>query len=101
MTSNKIKTPYKRFLNIGMVEGISFVVLVFVAMPLKHFWGIPEAVRIIGMIHGVLFIAFVALLVYVTNFYGWKARTVLLSFILSLIPFGTFWLKEITKDAVD
>lgn len=100
MNKNKIKTPYKRFLSIGMAEGLSFLILVFVAMPLKYFYGFSEAVRIVGLIHGVLFIGFVTVLIFVTNFYGWKVKIVLLSFLLSLLPFGTFWLKKITQDAV-
>lgn len=100
MTKNtKIKTPYKRFLNVGMAEGISFIALVCIAMPLKYFADMPEIVTIVGLIHGVLFVAFVTVLAYVTNFYGWRTKTAVISFLLSLVPFGTFWLKKVTQDA--
>ena len=66
----KIKTPFKRFLNIGAAEGISFLVLLFIAMPFQYMAHMHEPVRIVGMIHGILFIAYSIMLIYVTNFYG-------------------------------
>jgi integral membrane protein len=98
--NNNVKTPFKRFLNIGMAEGVSFIVLLFIAMPLKYMANMPEAVKIVGMIHGVLFIMYAVVLVYVTNFYGWKIKIAIIAFLLSFLPFGTFLLKKLTKDAV-
>jgi integral membrane protein len=100
MNNSNVKTPLKRFLNIGTIEGISYLLLLFIAMPLKYYAGMPEAVKVVGLIHGVLFIAYIILLIYVTNFYGWRFKTVILAFIVSLIPFGTFYLKNITRNAV-
>ena len=45
---------------ISLIEGLSFLVLLFIAMPLKYHWGHPEAVSMVGMTHGLLFIAYVA-----------------------------------------
>ncbi|HET7817818.1 MAG TPA: DUF3817 domain-containing protein, partial [Bacteroidia bacterium] len=53
--NNKI---LNRFLKVGLAEGLSFIILLAIAMPLKYFAGIPAAVRIVGMLHGLLFIAF-------------------------------------------
>jgi integral membrane protein len=50
------------FLMIGKIEGYSYLVLVFIAMPLKYFFDTPEWVRPIGSIHGVLFVGFMILL---------------------------------------
>jgi integral membrane protein len=100
MNTVKAKTPLNRFLTIGTIEGLSYLILLFIAMPLKYYAGIPEAVKVIGMIHGVLFVAFIVALIYVANFYGWKLKTVIIAFILSLIPFGTFLLKKITQNAI-
>ena len=50
-----------RFRMIGIAEGISFLVLLLIAMPLKYFMHIPEAVKIMGWIHGALFISFIYL----------------------------------------
>ena len=45
---------------VARAEGISFLVLLFVAMPLKYIWDDPSWVRIVGMAHGVLFVAYIA-----------------------------------------
>ena len=48
---------------LGNVEGVSYLLLLGVAMPLKYAFGLPLAVKIVGMAHGVLFLAYCALLV--------------------------------------
>jgi len=50
METNPTKTPFKRLLNTGKAEGISFLVLLFIAMPLKYMANMPEAVKIVGML---------------------------------------------------
>ena len=99
MENNPTKTPFKRLINTGGAEGISFLVLLFIAMPLKYFAEMPLAVRIVGMLHGVLFIMYVAVLAYCTNYYGWKFKRVFIAFLLSLIPFGTFFLEKTVRNA--
>ena len=44
---------------IGIAEGISFLVLLLIAMPLKYFMQMPEAVKFVGWVHGALFVAFI------------------------------------------
>lgn len=57
-----INLVYLRWLIIaGIVEGTSTLVLFGVAMPLKYWGGMPEAVTIVGMIHGLLFLGLVAM----------------------------------------
>lgn len=75
---------------IALLEGLSFVLLLFVAMPLKYLLHQPLAVRVVGMTHGVLFIAYVVLLVQVASEQGWPLRRALLGFVASLLPFGPF-----------
>lgn len=96
---NGIKT-LRRFRKIAIAEGISFLVLLGIAMPLKYFADMPMAVKIAGYIHGFLFIGFVLL--------AWKTKNNLsksfswfgLAFLASLLPFGTFVLdRELKKDA--
>lgn len=83
-------TELHRFRLIAFLEGLSFVVLLFVAMPLKYWAGLPMAVRIVGMVHGVLFLAFVAALFDVALKRGWPPARWGLAFLSSLVPFGTF-----------
>jgi len=79
-----------RFRMIGIAEGISFLVLLLIAMPLKYLFQIPEAVKIIGWIHGALFIAFIYFAFEVMGTLkknmGWFAK----AFAAAIIPFGTF-----------
>jgi integral membrane protein len=75
---------------IGFLEGISFILLVGVAMPLKYIWGFQHATWDIGMIHGVLFIGYVIAVVPVKFALKWNFKTTFLVLLASLLPFGTF-----------
>jgi len=74
----------------GLVEGVSFIVLLFIAMPLKYMAGRPEFVKVIGMAHGILFIFYVLFLVRAWVAQGWGIGKVFLLFLSTLVPFGTF-----------
>jgi len=74
----------------AILEGISFLVLLGIAMPLKYYFDQPEPVRIIGMAHGVLFVLYVIFLLIVHLKYQWKISTTIWAFIASFLPFGTF-----------
>lgn len=85
-----------------MTEGISYVLLLFVAMPLKYGAGIPLAVTIVGGIHGVLFIAYMIWMSLVFDQYGKNAKWMVKAFLASIIPFGTFWMdKEWRKEEMN
>ena len=77
----------------ALFEGTSLILLLAVAMPLKYFAGIPEAVKIIGPIHGVLFLAFLVLLFSHTVKGELNLVKTLAGFFASFIPFGTFVFK--------
>ena len=89
-----LNDTFSRFRFISFIEGISFLILVFIAMPLKYLVGIPLAVKIVGMAHGVLFILFFIALILVANKYKWKFVTFQL-FVYSLIPFGFILIEKI------
>jgi integral membrane protein len=80
----------RRFRLVALLEGLSFVVLLFIAMPLKYWADLPVAVRIVGMAHGLLFLAFVASLFDVALKRSWSPARWGLAFLSSLVPFGTF-----------
>ena len=84
------KTPISRLRWIGNIEGISYLLLLFIAMPLKYFADMPEAVKFTGMAHGVLFVLFMIALAHVTLVHRWSFLKVLGAVVASLIPFGTF-----------
>ncbi|HEX5020886.1 MAG TPA: DUF3817 domain-containing protein, partial [Candidatus Binatia bacterium] len=75
---------------IGMIEGVSFLLLLGVAMPLKYFGGMPMAVTAAGWLHGLLFITFCIALTQAhqeANWTVWRSGTVLIA---ALLPFGPF-----------
>ncbi len=82
------------FRKIAFIEGISFIVLLFVAMPLKYWGGMPMAVTIVGGLHGLLFVAFVIMAWEVKREYRKDWSWLIKAFISSIIPFGTFWLDS-------
>jgi integral membrane protein len=90
MKKENSKKLLQRFRMMGIAEGISFLVLLFIAMPLKYFMQVPEAVKIVGWIHGALFIAFIYLAFEVMGALkkdiAWLAK----AFVAAIIPFGTF-----------
>ena len=92
-----IKKNVKNFGIINTIEGYSYLLLLFVAMPLKYMAGIAIAVKIVGMLHGVLFIAFCFLLVLAWKEAKWPFMENIIFFVASLIPFGTFFTKKKIK----
>jgi integral membrane protein len=80
-----------RFLCIlGNVEGVSYLLLLGLAMPLKYIWGYPMAVKIVGMAHGVLFLAYCLYLIPCIQAHRWSLKFSFALFLATLIPFGTF-----------
>ncbi|HEX5026625.1 MAG TPA: DUF3817 domain-containing protein [Agriterribacter sp.] len=82
---------------IAITEGISYLVLLFIAMPLKYLADMPMAVKYTGWIHGVLFVLYMVAMLQVWIRYRWKLGKVVLAFIASLLPFGTFVLDRTLK----
>lgn len=74
----------------ALLEGISFLVLLGIAMPLKYYYDKPDAVKIVGMAHGVLFVLYVIFLLIVHLKHQWKISKTIIAFIASFLPFGTF-----------
>ena len=75
---------------LGNVEGVSYLLLLGVAMPLKYLADMPLAVRIVGMGHGVLFIAYCILQALCMRRFKWAIGFGIYLFVATLIPFGTF-----------
>ncbi len=75
----------------AFLEGVSLLLLVFLAMPLKYLYGYPSIVSYTGMIHGVLFIGYSINLSLVYFTYKWEFWKMLMAFGLAFIPFGTFY----------
>lgn len=91
MSPFRFDTPPAHLRSIAFIEGVSYLVLLFIAMPLKYLADLPLAVRITGSLHGLLFVwlALLTLLAILRRgkAWGWGFRLG----IASLIPFGTFF----------
>jgi len=89
-----MKNTFAVFRKVAFFEGLSFLILLFIAMPLKYFADMPKAVSVVGGLHGVLFVAFIYLAWEVKSQYKkdwfWLAK----AFLASIIPFGTFWMDR-------
>ena len=92
-----IFTSIGRLRLISVLEGLSFLALLFIAMPFKYLFGEPLLVRYVGMAHGVLFILFVASLFETSLRHAWSVRFSLFCFACSLVPFAPFWLESKLK----
>jgi integral membrane protein len=90
MLSNLLKTALGRFRIIAFLEGISYLILLFIAMPLKYFAGMPMMVKQVGMAHGVLFIAYIVAVIHVMIDKKWSIWKGVIAMGASLVPFGTF-----------
>ena len=85
------KTTIGRLRIIGFIEGVSFIVLLFIAMPLKYVFKMPEMVKQVGMMHGLLFVLYVMAVVFAKVEKEWSFGKMGVALLVSFIPFGTFW----------
>lgn len=79
---------------VGLAEGLSFLVLLFIAMPLKYAAGMPMAVKLVGWAHGGLFVLYILALVQVAGATDWGFRRIATAFLAAVVPFGTFVLDR-------
>ena len=84
----------KFFRGISFLEGLSYLLLLFIAVPLKHFGDMPEYVRALGLPHGLLFIAYIVLAFMVKEDKEWNMKTFGIVLAASIIPFGTFYVDK-------
>jgi len=85
-----MKNPIPLLRIVALVEGVSFLILLGVAMPLKYFAGLPLAVKLAGWTHGVLFMAFGLLLLQTMVVARWPMLRSAAVFVAALLPFGPF-----------
>ena len=76
---------------ISYLEGISYILLLFIAVPIKYYANDPSLVKLLGMPHGLLFVAFVILSFVNSKKYNWSFIKTIVVLISSIVPFGTFY----------
>ncbi len=84
----------KFFRLISIFEGISFLVLLGIAMPLKYLFDKPEAVQAVGMAHGILFIVYIFGAFFMKQKLNWSFKTLLIVILCSVLPFGPFYAER-------
>ena len=84
----------KLFRIIALLEGVSYILLLFIATPIKYLANDPQYVKMLGMPHGLLFIAYVVLAFLLKSEYKWNTRQFSVVLIASIIPFGTFYVDK-------
>ena len=91
MLLNRLK---KIFRIISFLEGVSYLLLVFVAVPIKYILGDQSYVKLLGMPHGILFVFYISIAFLMRLSVNWTNRIFLIILIASLIPFGTFYIDR-------
>lgn len=81
----------KHFIRMGYAEGVSALVLFFIAMPMKYMLDMPMAVKIVGNIHGFLFVIYAMMIAFYGMNLKWRVSTMLLLFLASILPGGPFF----------
>ena len=79
---------------IAILEGVSYILLLFFAMPIKYLLDDPTYVKLLGMPHGILFIIYIIFSAFGKNKYNWDIKEFFIVSAASLIPFGTFYVDR-------
>lgn len=87
---SSLKTALGRLRVIGWWEGVSFLLLLGIAMPLKYFADSPGAVRVVGMAHGLLFVLYVLAAIHAALEHEWSWKRLGLVLLASVLPAGPF-----------
>ncbi|TXK48612.1 DUF3817 domain-containing protein [Pontibacter qinzhouensis] len=98
MKNNFSNTPIGRLRAVGILEGLSFLLLLGIAMPLKYMAGIPEAVKYTGWAHGLLFVLYIGAVMQAAMEHNWSFKKIVISLLASLFPFGPFLIDGKLKE---
>ena len=91
MTIEKLLPAYRVA---AWVTGIGLVILVFVAMPLKYFFGQPLLVAIVGMVHGFLYMAYIVITLLLAERCRWRPVDALVILVAGTIPLASFFAER-------
>ena len=85
-----MKTNLERLRMIGTAEGVSYLLLLGICMPLKYMFNIPQPTFVVGLAHGILFVLYCLWVLIVALQLKWQIITVFWALLASLLPFGPF-----------
>ncbi len=90
---DSLKTGIGRLRLMGILEGASLLILLFICVPMKHMAGNPMGSEIVGPIHGIFFILYIIFLFQVKSELNWPWNKTIIAIIGCFIPFGTFYVN--------
>lgn len=96
-----LSTAVGRLRIVSAIEGLSYALLVFIAMPLKYGLGQPQMVKVMGMAHGLLFVAFSLALLLAWYKRRWSVTRPIGLMVLSMIPLGAILIERTLKGSDD
>ena len=96
--SEKVKSRIQQLRFTGILEGISFIVLLVIAMPVKYYLGNPLPVKYTGWAHGLLFILYILAVLRAATAAKWTIKRTLIFLVASFIPLATFYLDASLKE---
>lgn len=79
---------------ISFLEGMSYILLLFIAVPIKHMAGDSTYVKALGMPHGILFVMYILMALFIRSRMKWGLKSTLFVLVASLLPFGTFYVNK-------
>lgn len=79
---------------ISLLEGLSFILLLFIATPIKYLADNDSYVKMLGMPHGILFLIYIVFVIMLKHELKWKSKTFWIILGASLVPFGTFYIDK-------
>lgn len=82
------------FRMIALLEGVSYILLLFIATPIKYFMNDESYVKVLGMPHGLLFILYVIVAFLLKTEMNWKGKSFQIVLLSSIVPFGTFYVEK-------
>ena len=94
MVNQLLKTALGRLRIVAFIEGCSYLLLGF-TMILKYKFAMPQPNYVVGLAHGILFVLYIVLLLQVPFIHRWNLIKMLMAFIASLVPFGTFYADKV------
>jgi len=100
MVNRLLKTALGRLRVVAFIEGCSYLLLGF-TMILKYKFSMPEPNYVVGLAHGILFVLYIVLLLQVSFLHRWNLVKMLMAFLASLIPFGTFYADKVLFRKLD
>ncbi len=79
---------------VALLEGVSYILLLFIAVPIKYWGGDEQWVKLLGMPHGLLFVGYIILAFLIKDDKNWGKTEFFIVLVCSILPFGTFYIDK-------